>query len=305
MTTGHIFDIKRYSLHDGPGIRTTVFLQGCPLSCWWCHNPESQSMQPYTAYHPQSCLGCEACVETCDQHALTLTADGVERDNQLCNACGKCSDACPSEAREFVGKEYEVSALIDIVERDRLYYESSGGGVTFSGGEPLSQVDFLLEALIACGERELHRAVDTSGLAAAKDLLAVAEHTDLFLFDLKVMDDNRHRQTTGVSNAKILQNLALLDANQHRTRVRVPVIPGVNDSVENFAQTAAFLADFQHVQQVDLLPYHPTAQDKHVKFDMPWKLNGAAASSIERLDERMSELAAVLHNQPYAVTIGG
>jgi pyruvate formate lyase activating enzyme len=301
MALGRIFDFKRYSLHDGPGIRTTVFLQGCPLSCWWCHNPESQRNSSYVQYHEDPCVGCQACVETCEQHALTLTEHGMERDNSLCTTCGDCTEACPAEARELVGKPQTVAEVLALVEKDRLYYEDSGGGVTFSGGEPLGQMEFLLEALQACEERELHRAVDTSGLAKTEDVLKVAEHTDLFLFDLKVMDDQRHRQTTGVSNQRIVENLRALDAVKQAVRVRVPVIPGINDDHDNFLAMADLLATLNHVQQVDLLPYHSSAREKHQKFGMPWKLNGATHQPPEQLEE----LAAVIRRPNYKVTIGG
>ncbi len=301
MTVGRIFDLKRYSLHDGPGIRTTVFLQGCPLSCWWCHNPESQSCASFVQYHQEDCVGCQACVETCEQQALTLTKHGIDRDNSLCTTCGECTVACPAEARDLVGMPTTVEEVLELIEKDRLYYEDSGGGVTFSGGEPLVQLEFLLGALQACGKRELHRAVDTSGLARTQDILKVAEHTDLFLFDLKVMDDQRHRQTTGVSNQRIIQNLRALDSEQKAVRVRVPVIPGINDNTENFKVMADLLASLHHVQQVDLLPFHSSARQKHKKFDMPWKLNGIT----EHAPGQLEELAAVIRRPDCTVTIGG
>lgn len=301
MTSGRVFDVKRYSLHDGPGIRTTVFMQGCPLSCWWCHNPESQSVSPTMHYQRDSCLGCEACVETCDEHALSLTRDGIQRDDNLCRTCGECAEACPSESRELIGRQVSLQEVLLEVEKDRLYYDETGGGVTFSGGEPLAQAEFLIELLRACGERDLHRVVDTSGLAATQTILKVAAHTDLFLFDLKFMDDQRHCQTTGVSNQAILNNLRALDAEGHAVRVRVPVIPGVNDHLQNFKEMADFLAPLKHVRQVDLLPFHPSAREKHRKFGMPWKLNGATELAPERLDE----FAAALQGPNLRVEIGG
>jgi pyruvate formate lyase activating enzyme len=301
MISGSIFDVKRYSLHDGPGIRTTVFLQGCPLSCWWCHNPESQSASASMHYQPESCLGCEACVDTCDEHALTLTSDGIQRDEQLCVTCGECAEACPTESRDLVGRTVSVEDVLFELEKDRLYYDESGGGVTFSGGEPLSQAGFLIELLKACGARDLHRVVDTSGLATTETILKVAAHTDLFLFDLKLMDDQRHRQTTGVSNKVILNNLRALNAEGQAMRVRVPVIPGINDHLQNFSDLADFLAPLNHVRQVDLLRFHASAKEKHSKFGIPWKLN----STPELAPGRMNELAETLHRSDLRVEIGG
>lgn len=272
MATGRIFDIKRYSLHDGPGIRTTVFLQGCPLSCWWCHNPESQSAKPDVHYVADKCLGCEACVDTCEHHALTLTADGIQRDRNQCTVCGDCTIACPTEARELLGRPVSVDDLLREIEKDRLYYDESGGGVTFSGGEPLAQPEFLIEMLQTCGDRDLHRVVDTSGLAATQTVLDVAAHTDLFLFDLKVMDDELHRRTTGVSNKAILRNLRALDDAGKALRIRVPQIPGITDSTENKAAMVDFLASLQQQYPVDPLPFHASAREKHKRFGMPWKL---------------------------------
>ncbi|NQU47846.1 MAG: glycyl-radical enzyme activating protein [Planctomycetes bacterium] len=301
MTSGRIFDVKRYSLHDGPGIRTTVFLQGCPLSCWWCHNPESQNVGPSMHYQRNSCLGCQACVETCDKNALTLTADGIQRDQELCQTCGECAATCPSESRQLIGRQVSIHEVLQQVEKDRLYYDESGGGVTFSGGEPLAQPEFLIALLRACGEQDLHRVVDTSGLAATQTVLQVAAHCDLFLFDLKLMDDQRHRQTTGVSNQAILKNLRALDDIGQATQVRVPVIPGINDTVENFNAMAEFLMPLKHVRQVDLLPFHPSAREKHRKFGMPWKLNGAAEIAPQRLEE----FAEAIRAPGLQVEIGG
>ena len=301
LSNGRIFDVKRYSLHDGPGIRTTVFLQGCPLSCWWCHNPESQSVAPTIQYQPESCLGCEACVETCETNALTLTQQGIQRDEQLCKTCGECTEACPAEARDMIGRQVSVEDVLQQVEKDRLYYDESGGGVTFSGGEPLAQPEFLIALLRACGERDLHRVVDTSGLAATQTLLKVAEHTDLFYFDSKLMADQRHRQTTGVSNQRILENLRALDLEGQAVRIRVPVIPGINDHIENFSAMAEFLAPLKQIRQVDLLPYHSSAREKHRKFGMAWKLNGAS----ELAPERLEEFAAAIRRPELRVEIGG
>lgn len=198
--SGIIFDIKRYAIHDGPGIRTTVFLKGCPFTCAWCHNPESKDAAAQILYTRKRCIGCVKCVEACPQDALTLTIDGIHTDFKLCQGCGICADACPAEARELAGRRESVTGLMAVIEKDVLFFDESGGGVTFSGGEPLVQADFLMALLDACGDRGIHRAVDTTGHVDTALLMEVAERTDLFLFDLKLMDPEKHRHHTGVSN---------------------------------------------------------------------------------------------------------
>jgi pyruvate formate lyase activating enzyme len=200
---GTIFSIMRFSTHDGPGIRTTVFLKGCPLSCWWCHNPENWQHVPSEVYLPDRCSGCGVCIENCPDHALSRSPQGVVVDATRCRHCGRCVAICPMEARESTGWTISVPELVKSIERDIPFYDQSRGGVTFSGGEPLCQPDFLLAVLAECGQREIHRAVDTSGYADASVLLEVARFADLFLYDLKVVDP-KHRAHTGVDNARIL-----------------------------------------------------------------------------------------------------
>ena len=207
MTNGTIFDIKRYAIHDGPGIRTTVFLKGCPLQCWWCHNPEGLSEDSQRFYNADRCIGCEICMDTCPNHALAMGPDGVILEPQKCDHCFNCAQVCPTEATRKIGRSVDVSELLQVIEQDRLFYDQSGGGVTFSGGEPLSQTPFLIEMLSACGRIGFHRAVDTSGYAEPDQILAVAEHTDLFLYDLKLMDSQKHLKYTGMTNELILENL--------------------------------------------------------------------------------------------------
>lgn len=282
METGLIFNVQKYSLHDGPGIRTTVFFKGCPLRCWWCHNPESQGRDAFVHYEPDRCLGCGSCVRACSAGALELTADGVVTDPARCRGEGACAAACPAEARRLVGRRVGVAELMDELERDRLYYDTSGGGVTFSGGEPLLQWRFLLDVLGACGERELHRAVDTSGFASPDVLLRVAERTDLFLFDLKVMDPALHHRLTGVPLEPILDNLARLLRAGARVRLRVPLVPGVTTDT-TIDRAAELLASLPPVEGVDLLPFHRSAVDKHRKFGVPWRLESDDEASDDRV----------------------
>ncbi len=295
-----MFNIQKYSIHDGPGIRTTVFFKGCPLSCLWCHNPESKGRDPFVYYDPDRCLSCQACVRVCPSGALSLTPGGIATDWDRCRSAGACAEACPAEARELIGRRVTVAGLLREIEKDRLYYEESGGGVTFSGGEPLLQWRFLLEVLTACGERDLHRAVDTTGLASPRALLAVAEQTDLFLYDIKTMDPEVHQRVTGVPLLPILNNLVRLLAVGARVWIRIPLIPGVTTD-ESIDRTGAFLATLPAVEQVHLLPFHRSARDKHEKFGFPWLLE----CDDDIPDDLAHDWAARIASYGLPVRIGG
>jgi pyruvate formate lyase activating enzyme len=261
-----IFDIKRYAINDGPGIRITIFLKGCPLSCKWCHNPESQSPKKQKFYTASKCIGSQDCIEVCLNDALTLTKTGIVTDYELCKQCGKCAEACPTKAIEMVGEMYEVDELIKIIEREKVHIEQSGGGVTISGGEPLMYPDYLIELLDACGKNKLHRTVDTSGFADTKILLKVAKHTDLFLYDLKLMDSDKHIKWTGVRNQPILKNLKILAETGTDINIRIPLIKNVNTDVEELTEMAKFVSELPGKQIVNLLPYHNIASNKYNKL---------------------------------------
>ncbi|WP_197231865.1 glycyl-radical enzyme activating protein [Novipirellula artificiosorum] len=268
MDPGVVFNIQRFSIHDGPGIRTTVFLKGCPLQCPWCHNPESQDAKPVIGFLPDRCIGCEACLETCPEkiaEPLDWNPQG-RGDLSRCTICGTCTETCPAGARKWIGDTYTVDELMAQVDKDRVFYEESGGGVTFSGGEPTTpsrNSGFLLACLEACEEQGYHRTVDTSGFTPRKIMMSVAARTDLFLYDLKHMDDRLHRQHVGVSNQPILENLKAISDYGSEVWIRIPLIPSVNDDRSNLDATAAFVAGLSKTYPVFLLPYHNTGSDKH------------------------------------------
>lgn len=268
MSEGLIFDIKRYSINDGPGIRTTVFFKGCPLHCRWCHNPEGQSFLPEVMLRASRCLKkCSDCLAACPEGALSKSGAFPVLDRARCTACGECADVCPTQAVEIVGRRLSAVELWREIEKDRIFYDESGGGVTFSGGEPLSQPEFLDEVLGLCRERRVHTAVDTCGMAAAEVLESIAGSADLFLFDLKTMDEEKHIAFTGESNRLILDNLRRLTARGRKIVVRIPVVPGVNDDAENVRRTAAYLGTLQGISEIRLLPYHRLGRGKSKGID--------------------------------------
>lgn len=301
MTTGIIFDVKKFSIHDGPGIRTTVFFKGCPLSCWWCHNPEGQATELELMFRPNRCLRCEACLSVCAQGAISMDGDLPVTDSEKCTLCGACVEVCYSEARETVGREVTVAQVMREIERDVAFYDESGGGVTFSGGEPLLQHDFLLALLQACREKEIHTAVDTCGHSPWETLDSIREYVDLFLYDLKVMDDGKHRKFTGASNNLALNNLQALSKEGHSVVIRVPLIPGINDDDENIRETGAFAAGLGSLQRVDLLPYHPTAIEKYTRLDRRYELPQIPSPT----DRQMTSVAQTLRRFGLQVQIRG
>lgn len=303
MLEGLVSNIQKYSLHDGPGIRSTVFLKGCPLACAWCHNPETISAQPQVMAAPARCIRCGACHEVCPQGRagppVTGDVGGREAANGLsfsageCLACGACVEACPTGARSMVGRRMTVNALVEELLADRIFYEDSGGGVTFSGGEPLRQAEFLEAMLMACRDRGLHTAVDTCGFAPESDLLAIAPLVSLFLYDLKFVDETRHRAFCGVSNGRILSNLRALAEVHRNIWIRVPVIPGVNDQESELAAMAALVAELPGVRQVNLLPYHRSGLHKFEQLGRECQMASVTPPSPERMQAALAGFAAV------------
>jgi pyruvate formate lyase activating enzyme len=285
-TIGRVFDVQRFSLHDGPGIRTVVFLKGCPLRCAWCANPESQRAGPEIAWFERLCAGCGHCAEACARGAIQMDEGRPRTDRRPCAACGECAAACSRGARRLMGRETTVDEVMDEVRRDAPFFRRSGGGVTFSGGEPFSQSEFLLECLRRCRRWGYHTAVETCGQARWEDLAAAAEVTDLFLYDLKQLDSGRHEQLTGLGNELILENLERLLEAGADVVVRVPVVPGANDDRESRQALAAFVADHPLVRRVDLLPAHALAAHKYAALDL------APPSLASPEPERLAAMAA-------------
>jgi len=344
---GNVFDIQTYALYDGPGIRTAVYLKGCPLRCWWCHNPESQRREPEMAHWQERCTGCGACIEACPHDALSLDARGlstigassrprrghrglkpavrvsgkpaagglgadrlaasppglaegppdrglpargVARDHALCTTCGACAAACPNEAQELIGYEITVDALVEQVARDRDFFHDSGGGVTFTGGEPTLQGEFLLAALGACREAGIHTAVETCGAFPGALVDPLADAADLFLFDLKHADGSRHREATGAGNERIVENFtALLErVGARRVIPRIPLIPGFNTDAADIAGLHALLEARGYTGEVQLMPYHGMARGKYERLGRgdevvdPGRIDDGSRERIER-----------------------
>lgn len=261
---GIIFQIQRWSVNDGDGIRSTVFFKGCPLRCRWCANPESWSHNIEILYSPTLCSHCGRCADVCQTSASSRQADGrVRFDRSLCTACGSCVAVCPTGARKTMGKQVSVADVMRVIKRDAVFYHESGGGVTFSGGEPFAQPEFLRQLVTACQTLGLETAVETSGcfdLAAVQDVL---EMLDCVFVDIKHMDDEKHLHLTGVSNKTILANIAAFSKVHPRVIVRVPLIHNVNDTRENIEAMCAFLQQETGVVGVELLPYHNYGQAKY------------------------------------------
>jgi pyruvate formate lyase activating enzyme len=298
---GIVFDIMRFSTHDGPGIRTTVFLKGCPLSCAWCHNPESQRLHPEVMLRPNLCIACLACVAECPQGAIAVVDGVVTTDRSRCMVCGTCAAICPSEARAVVGREMTAREVLAQIEKDSPFYEESGGGVTFSGGDPLAQVAFLKTLLRECKRREIHTAVETAGYAPWQAFERIRSDVDLFLFDLKVIDPQIHRQVTGVANAVILSNLRRLAGAGQALIVRVPLIPGINDGESALRELGEFAAALPGCLRVDLLPYHRAGEEKYHRLGRPYLLEGLASPD----EAQVNAAAQVLKEFGLIVHVGG
>lgn len=300
MDTGIVFDIKRFALHDGPGIRTTVFMKGCPLRCLWCHNPEGLQKKPFVDYRKESCLECGICIQSCPVKCIQKTAGGLLTDHERCLLCGKCVEACPAACRTMTGISYTPEALFAQIQRDQIFY-GADGGVTFSGGEALEQAGFLIRVMKLCRDAGIHIALDTSGYAPREAFHSLLPYVNLYLYDIKHMDPIKHREYTGVDPERIELNLRYLAEKKCHIIVRLPIIPGYNNSPDNLQRIKDFLKDLPVIKQISLLPYHDTAKGKY------YRLTGAYAMAQTKtpVEEEMQQIKAFFEADGFQVKTGG
>ena len=254
---GCIFNIQKFCINDGPGIRTTVFVKGCPLNCAWCHNPESKSAKPELLYSENKCIGCGACAVACKSGAHLFDNGSHTIDRECCTVCGACADVCPTGALEISGYEKSVEDAIAEVMKDKIFYDNSGGGMTVSGGEPMAQFNYTKSLLTLAKEKGLHTAIETCGFAPTERYAEILPLVDLFLFDWKITNPELHKQYTGVDNALIEKNLRYISDNGGKIVLRCPIIPTVNDTEEHFSGIARLANEIDGILSVDIEPYHP------------------------------------------------
>ncbi len=288
MPQAVIYNIQRMSTQDGPGLRTTVFLKGCPLRCLWCSNPESQSFEPQLLVFEDLCTGCGRCMEVCEHKAVVKNGSKFNRDMEICVNCGACVPDCPAKARVMSGEVMTVEQVMDVVRKDTLFYANSDGGVTIGGGEPTLGGDFTLELLRVCRDEALHTCVDTCGFCPPEQFKKVSELADLFLFDCKQMLPSEHKRLTAQDNAIILNNLRTALASPAQVRIRVPLMPGLNDTEENIAAMGEMLTGLG-VETVDILPYHAFGRNKYAALRREYP--ALEAFSPESLKEALARFA--------------
>ncbi len=287
---GNIFDIQRFCTDDGPGIRTTVFFKGCPLKCIWCHNPESQKSAPAIAYYAHKCISCGACASVCP-NGLHILKDGTHTfKREGCTLCGKCVTACLTSSLELIGRRESAEQILAEVMRDAAFYRNSGGGLTVSGGEPLMQSEFLAELLKKAKERGIHTCIETCGYASPSVIREVAKYTDIFLFDIKETDDDRHKALTGVPFAPIYENLLLLDSLGAKIILRCPLVPDINTRDEHISAIAKIAASLEGVLEVNVMAYHLLGNAKYDALNMENKMAGSAAMTE---DEKAACIKAI------------
>lgn len=281
-----ITNIQKFSIHDGDGIRTTVFFKGCPLKCEWCHNPETQRYERELQYDSEKCTGCGCCAKVCPSEAITMQNGKPVLDKSVCTLCGKCVNFCPAGIREIIGEEYPVKNLIHELKKDLMFYEDSGGGVTLSGGEVMTMsTDYILAIAKALKKEDITLTIDTCGYVSYDKFEAILPYVNTFLYDVKVMDPELHKQYIGVDNKLILENLVKLAAAGARIYIRIPTVKEVNGNEQNMTETIKFLKEHDiHPAQVNLLPYHNTGSGKYAKLDMEYKGTDLHAPSNEEME---------------------
>ncbi len=297
---GIVTNIQRFSVHDGPGIRTTVFLKGCNLRCFWCHNPEDMNPDPEIQFFPERCIECGACLDCC-VHGAHSVDDGQHRfRRELCSGCGECVDTCYAKGLVLVGASKSVKEVVDEILQDQAFYAASGGGVTLSGGEPLLQIDFSTAVLELCQARGIHTAIETAANFPWARVEAILPHVDLVMMDIKHMDSAAHRRSTGVRNERILENAARLGRQPQPLIVRTPVIPGVNDSASQICAIAAFVATLPNLLYYELLPYHPMAESKYRSLGQLYR----ATDLVPPTTAHMASLAEAASEAGVTVRLG-
>jgi pyruvate formate lyase activating enzyme len=300
--TGWVFNIQHYSIHDGPGIRTTVFLKGCPLCCLWCSNPESQQLKPQILFENANCIRCDTCIQTCPKDAILVNEAGIRQIlAEKCNLCGACIEKCYAGGLELIGKEMTVTEVLAEIKADQVFYDKSGGGVTLSGGDPTLQHQFSLALLKSCKALGIHTTMEASGHTTWKILESFLPYLDLVLYDVKEIDADLHKRWTGVSNDLILDNVKRLAAGDVAVIVRRPVIPGYNDSVDSIHQLGRFVRDLRTVREIDLLPYHRFGKGKYERLGLEYAMGDIPSMKVEDV----TELCNILLSYSLEVKIGG
>lgn len=305
MAKGNVFNIQKFSIHDGPGIRTTVFLKGCPLACKWCHNPESLSREKQILINHDKCIRCGTCIKICPTNSLYMEEDKLNLNKDLCTYCGDCERICIQEAIEVVGKDMTDDEVIIEVEKDKVFYDVTGGGVTFSGGEPFYQPKFLEALVRKAKEKSLHVTVDTSGMTLWENIESVLDYVDLYLYDLKMIDSEKHKKYIGSNNKIILENLKRLDKELDKREgsinLRLIMLKGINDSEEDIDLILDFISDLNNISQINLLEYHTMGREKYSRLDLEYEMSGDEKPD----DYRLQSIKESFEKNNYQVVIGG